>query len=134
MMAAMSKPPRSAGGTLAAACFAIMLAQIANVTPAPVNGEIQTSLHATGVGLAWVTSAFLLPTAILELSFGVLGDLLGRRRVLLAGTWSLRPLGGAFRRSVAAQRWKGEAAWRRVAWTVPRSSRDCALGLPGSAW
>lgn len=86
MMAAMSNPSRSAGGTLAAACFAIMLAQIANVTPAPINGEIQTSLHATGVGLAWVTSAFLLPTAILELSFGVLGDLLGRRRVLLAGT------------------------------------------------
>ncbi|MCO5995658.1 MFS transporter [Actinoallomurus rhizosphaericola] len=82
----MFKPPRSAGGTLAASCFAIMLAQIANVIPAPINGEIQTSLHATGVGLAWVTSAFLLPTAILELSFGVLGDLLGRRRVMLAGT------------------------------------------------
>ncbi|WP_225992136.1 MFS transporter [Actinomadura montaniterrae] len=81
-------PPsrRSGGGTLAAACLAIMVSQIANVVPAPINGTIQESLGADGVALAWVTSAFLLPTAILELSFGVLGDLLGRRRVLIGGT------------------------------------------------
>jgi MFS family permease len=82
------KPPsrRSGIGTLAAACLAIMVSQIANVVPAPINGTIQESLGADGVALAWVTSAFLLPTAILELSFGVLGDLLGRKRVLIGGT------------------------------------------------
>lgn len=77
---------RGRAGSLAAACVAIILAQFANVIPAPINGAIQTSLHANGVGLSWITSAFLLPTSILELSFGVLGDLLGRRRVLLSGS------------------------------------------------
>lgn len=82
----MYPPSRRAGsGTLLAACLAIMTAQIANVVPAPINGAIQQALNADGVALAWVTSAFLLPTAILELSFGVLGDLFGRRRVLLGG-------------------------------------------------
>lgn len=77
---------RGSGGTLAAACIAIILAQFANVIPAPINGSIQTSLHANGISLSWITSAFLLPTSIFELSFGVLGDLLGRRRVLLVGS------------------------------------------------
>ncbi|GAA3194457.1 MFS transporter [Actinocorallia longicatena] len=73
-------------GTLIAACIAIFVTQIANVVPAPIVGAIQQDLHADGVALAWVTSAFLLPTAILELSFGVLGDLYGRKRVLMGGT------------------------------------------------
>ncbi|MEW1777053.1 MFS transporter [Streptomyces sp. NPDC086777] len=34
---------------------------------------------------AWVTSAFILPTAILELNFGVVGDLFGRKRLLVLG-------------------------------------------------
>ena len=76
---------RGSGGTLAASCLAILLAQFANVIPAPINGDIQSSLHANGITLSWITSAFLLPTAIFELSFGVLGDKLGRRRILLVG-------------------------------------------------
>ncbi|WP_226966644.1 hypothetical protein [Streptomyces phaeolivaceus] len=34
---------------------------------------------------AWIPAAFTLPTAILELNFGVLGDLFGRGRPLVAG-------------------------------------------------
>ena len=107
----MNSPSRrTAAGTLAAACLAIMVAQLANVVPAPINGTVQQALHADGVALAWVTSAFLLPTAILELTFGVLGDLFGRRRVLIAGT-TLLAIGSLISGSATSvhRLWVGQA-------------------------
>jgi MFS family permease len=72
-------------GTLVAGCLAVLTAQVGLVLPAPINGLIQTSLHTTGAQLTWVTDAFILPTAILELTFGVVGDLFGRKRMLVGG-------------------------------------------------
>lgn len=87
-----------------------MVAQIANVVPAPINGTVQQALHADGVALAWVTSAFLLPTAILELTFGVLGDLFGRKRVLISGT-AVLAVGSLISGSATSvhQLWAGQA-------------------------
>jgi MFS family permease len=48
---------------------------------------IQLSLHASGTDVAWVTDAFVLPTVALELTFGVLGDLFGRKRLLVFGSF-----------------------------------------------
>ncbi|MGD0561311.1 MAG: nuclear transport factor 2 family protein [Streptosporangiaceae bacterium] len=44
--------------------------------------------HTSAAQLAWVTTAFVLPTAVLELNFGVVGDLFGRRRLLVGGAAS----------------------------------------------
>lgn len=72
-------------GTLLAACLAICVAQIGIPLASPIIGEIQRDLGAPAAALAWIPAAFILPTAILELNFGVLGDLFGRRRLLVAG-------------------------------------------------
>jgi EmrB/QacA subfamily drug resistance transporter len=47
--------------------------------------SIQDDLHFTSAGLAWVVNAYLIAFAGLLLLSGRLGDLLGRRRVLLLG-------------------------------------------------
>ena len=72
-------------GTLIAACFAVTLAQIGIAIPATLNGLFQQDLHPIGSQLTWISDAFLLPVAALELSFGVLGDLFGRKRLLVIG-------------------------------------------------
>jgi MFS family permease len=76
--------PRQAGSLLAA-CLAVCVAQIGLVLPAAINGVMQQTLHTTGAQLTWISDAFLVPAAILELTFGVLGDLFGRKRLLVAG-------------------------------------------------
>jgi MFS family permease len=47
--------------------------------------RIGRDLHAGGDGLQWVISAYLLSTGTLMLGAGRLGDLFGRRRLLVAG-------------------------------------------------
>ncbi|WP_194894397.1 MFS transporter [Catenulispora pinisilvae] len=80
-----SRGPALTLGTLVAACFAVALAQIGVAIPATLNGLFQQDLRPIGSQLTWISDAFLLPVAALELSFGVLGDLFGRKRLLLAG-------------------------------------------------
>jgi MFS family permease len=81
-------------GTLIAGCVAVLVAQAALVLPAAINGLMQETLHTTGSQLTWITAAFMLPTAVLELSFGVVGDLFGRKRLLVAGAVLLAAGGG----------------------------------------
>ncbi|MGY5116752.1 MFS transporter [Streptomyces sp. 900105755] len=76
-------------GTLVACCLAVAAAQLCITVPSPINGEIQSAFGASGSQVAWVTSAFILPTAILELNFGVVGDLFGRKRLLVLGGFVL---------------------------------------------
>jgi EmrB/QacA subfamily drug resistance transporter len=76
-------------GTLIACCLAVAAAQMCITIPSPINGEIQAAFGASGSQVAWVTSAFILPTAILELNFGVVGDLFGRKRLLVLGGFLL---------------------------------------------
>lgn len=72
-------------GTLVAGCFAALLAQVGIAIPATLNGLFQTDLHPVGSQLTWISDAFLLPVAVLELTFGVLGDLFGRKRLMVLG-------------------------------------------------
>src|SRR4051794_17858386 len=81
---AMAQPAR-VFGTLAAACVAVLVAQVANALPASLNGLFQSELHATGSQLTWITAAFMIAVVVFELTFGVLGDLFGRRRLQAAG-------------------------------------------------
>jgi len=72
-------------GTLVAGLLAVCLAQIGLAIPATLNGLFQSDLHPVGSQLTWISDAFLLPVAVLELTFGLLGDLFGRKRLLVGG-------------------------------------------------
>lgn len=76
---------RLSKGTLLASCFAVAVAQIGLSIPAVLNGSIQLDLNTTSVQLTWVSDAFLVPVTLFELTFGVLGDLFGRKRLLAIG-------------------------------------------------
>jgi MFS family permease len=72
-------------GTLAAACFAVLVAQVANARPASLNGLFQQDLHTQGTQLTWITAAFMIVVVVFEFTFGVLGDLYGRKELVAAG-------------------------------------------------
>jgi len=71
--------------TLIAAVLAIVLAQMALAIPASLNGLFQQDLGTSSAQLTWISDVFLIPVCVLELSFGVLGDLFGRKRLLVVG-------------------------------------------------
>ncbi len=72
-------------GTLAAAALAVCVAQVALAIPAVLNGLFQQDLGTSSSQLTWISDAFLVPVTLLELTFGVLGDLFGRKRLLVGG-------------------------------------------------
>jgi MFS family permease len=77
--------PGLSKGTLVAGLLAVCLAQIGLAIPATLNGLFQSDLHPVGSQLTWISDAFLLPVAVLELTFGLLGDLFGRKQLLVGG-------------------------------------------------
>ena len=79
-------PARLTRGTLAAAALAVCVAQVALAIPAVLNGLFQTDLGTSSAQLTWISDAFLVPVTLLELTFGVLGDLFGRKRLVVLGT------------------------------------------------
>src|ERR1700710_363304 len=76
---------RLTAGTLTAAALAVAVAQIGLSIPAVLNGMFQQDLGTTSTQLTWISDAFLVPITLLELSFGVVGDLFGRKRLLAIG-------------------------------------------------
>ena len=86
-------PSRLTGGTLLSAAFAVAIAQIGLSIPAVINGYINLDLGTSSTQLTWVSDAFLVPVTIFELSFGVGGDLFGRKRLLAIGA-ALMAVGG----------------------------------------
>jgi MFS family permease len=76
-------------GTIAAALFAVCLAQIGLAMPATLNGTFQEVFNPTGSQLTWISDCSLLPITVLELTCGVLGDLFGRKRLLMGGAFML---------------------------------------------
>jgi MFS family permease len=72
-------------GTLVAAALAVCIGQVALAIPAVLNGLFQQDLGTSSAQLTWISDAFLVPVTLLELTFGVLGDLFGRKRLLIIG-------------------------------------------------
>jgi MFS family permease len=72
-------------GTLIAAAIAVCVGQVALAIPAVLNGLFQLDLGTSASQLTWISDAFLVPVTLLELTFGVLGDLFGRKRLLVGG-------------------------------------------------
>ena len=78
--------PSLTSGTRIATAFAVLVAQMGLAIPAVLNGLFQEDLHTTSSQLTWISDAFLVPVTLLELTFGVLGDLFGRKRLLIGGS------------------------------------------------
>lgn len=87
--------PKLTAGTLLAAVSACFVAQVGVSIPAVINGYINQDLGTTSTQLTWVSDAFLVPVTLFELSFGVVGDLFGRKRLLAIGSL-LMVIGGLF--------------------------------------
>jgi MFS family permease len=79
--------PSLTAGTVVATALAVLVAQVGLAIPAVLNGLFQEDLHTTSSQLTWISDAFLVPVALLELTFGVLGDIFGRRRLLIGGSF-----------------------------------------------
>ncbi|MBV9831469.1 MAG: MFS transporter, partial [Marmoricola sp.] len=78
--------PKLSPGTLIAAVSACFVAQFGLSIPAVLNGYINQDLGLSSTTLTWVSDAFLVPVTLFELSFGVVGDLFGRKRLLAIGS------------------------------------------------
>jgi MFS family permease len=78
--------PKLSTGTLVAAVAACFVAQFGLSIPAVINGYINQDLGLSSTQLTWVSDAFLVPVTLFELSFGVVGDLFGRKRLLAIGS------------------------------------------------
>ena len=92
---APSMLPKLTTGTLVAAISACFVAQVGLSIPAVINGYINQDLGTSSTTLTWVSDAFLVPVTLFELSFGVVGDLFGRKRLLAIGSL-LMVVGGLF--------------------------------------
>src|SRR5690242_17160866 len=110
--------PSLTTGTRIATAFAVLVAQMGLAIPAVLNGLFQENLHTTSSQLTWISDAFLVPVALLELTFGVLGDLFGRKRLLIGGSGLmvigevmsvLTPSPGASNHASIAVLWTGQA-------------------------
>ncbi|RQR29712.1 MFS transporter [Burkholderia sp. Bp9143] len=74
------------GMTLVTLCLAVLVAQVDTAVVNLATRTIGTYFHA-GVGaLQWVVDSYNLTYAVLLLTGGLLADLLGRRRIFMAGT------------------------------------------------
>lgn len=74
------------GATLTAAFAAPFVSSIANVIPGSLNGVLQQHFHTHASQLTWITAAFLIPVVVFELTFGAIGDIFGRKRLMYLGS------------------------------------------------
>ncbi|BBA96333.1 putative transmembrane efflux protein [Actinacidiphila reveromycinica] len=71
--------------TILLACIGVFASYLPVVGVSVALPVIQQALDASTAELQWVTDAFILPTAALLLTCGVLGERYGRKKVYLAG-------------------------------------------------
>jgi EmrB/QacA subfamily drug resistance transporter len=76
---------RASGAALATLCAVLFLTFLDNAIVSVTLADIQTSLHSGITQLQWIVDGYLLAFGALMLTGGTLGDLLGRKRVMLAG-------------------------------------------------
>ena len=76
---------RSQSLALAALLFVLFLTFLDNTIVTVVLANVQGELHASVSQLQWVVNGYALTFAGLMLSFGAVGDLFGRKKVMLTG-------------------------------------------------
>lgn len=76
----------SVRATFIVAFLSVALAQTAYAVPGALNGAFASEFHATGAGLTWITAIFEIGIVAFELTFGLLGDKFGRKKLMIAGS------------------------------------------------
>ena len=82
---ALFRQRHSRGAALAALCAILFLTFLDNTIVSVALADIQTSLSASVSDLQWIVDGYMLTFAALMLTGGTLGDLFGRKKVMLAG-------------------------------------------------
>jgi EmrB/QacA subfamily drug resistance transporter len=82
---ALSRQRHSRGAALAAVCAILFLTFLDNTIVSVALADIQSSLGTSVSGLQWVVDGYMLAFAALMLTGGTLGDLFGRKKIMLAG-------------------------------------------------
>jgi EmrB/QacA subfamily drug resistance transporter len=75
----------SRGAALAALCAILFVTFLDNTIVSVALADIQSSLSVSVSGLQWVVDGYMLAFAALMLTGGTLGDLFGRKKVMLTG-------------------------------------------------
>ncbi len=75
----------SVRATFVAAYSAVTLAQITNALPGALSGTFAVEFRTSGAGLTWIAGMFLMGIVVFELSWGLLGDMFGRKKLLYIG-------------------------------------------------
>jgi EmrB/QacA subfamily drug resistance transporter len=70
---------------LAAVCAVLFLTFLDNTIVSVALADIQSSLSSSVTGLQWIVDGYMLSFAALMLTGGTLGDLFGRKKVMLGG-------------------------------------------------
>src|SRR4029077_1256763 len=73
------------GAALAAVCAILFITFLDNTIVSVALADIQSSLSTSVSGLQWIVDGYLLAFAALMLTGGTLGDLFGRKKVMLGG-------------------------------------------------
>lgn len=76
----------SVRATFVAAFLSVALAQTAYAIPGALNGTFAAEFQTSGAGLTWITAIFEIGIVAFELTFGLLGDMFGRKRLMIAGS------------------------------------------------
>jgi EmrB/QacA subfamily drug resistance transporter len=79
------KASRSPSLALATILFVLFLTFLDNTIVTVVLAHVQQDLHASITQLQWVVNGYALTFAGLMLSFGTVGDLFGRKKIMLVG-------------------------------------------------
>ena len=82
---ALVRQRHSRGVALAAVCAILFLTFLDNTIVSVALADIQSSLSVSVSGLQWIVDGYMLAFAALMLTGGTLGDLFGRKKVMLAG-------------------------------------------------
>src|SRR4051794_11289843 len=77
--------PRGSRLAVAVLCAGTLMTIVDETVVSVALPSIQRELHFATSGLSWVVNAYLISFGVLLLLAGRIGDLIGRRRVLLAG-------------------------------------------------
>src|SRR6202453_3481028 len=76
---------RAQSAALATLCIVLFLTFLDNTVVSVGLADVQSSLHAGITSLQWVVNGYALTFAAFMLAGGTLGDLLGRKSIMLAG-------------------------------------------------
>src|SRR5205807_964008 len=85
MRARIFAPENRKWWTLAAVAVGLFMIMLDNTVVVVALPSIQSSLHISTSELEWVVNAYALTFGVLLLSGGKLADMLGRRRIFIAG-------------------------------------------------